>query len=218
MKITKRKVIFRRLVLVTLSAVLLVLVISRIIWLNFSTSLSETIQIYEVGDTVDFDNCFFYSKSESAPGYSIEVISYEITSYEDFVTKNGAEIDYIPLVSEDGVMRPQYVFDVEARLINENNTDSYLLADNFFIQYPNEILRVNYDLWSLVTPQLDGSISFKLRPNSDFVVHFPFVVNAEYFSFYEEEYTAMLERQNCYFVVTQYPIKKLVFLPSKGRV
>lgn len=71
------------------------------------------------------------------------------------------------------------------------------------------MLRVDADLWDCMYPQLAGSYSFRLRPNTEMVFHLPFVVEAVYSERYPMK---RVQKGKMSLVISQYPVKKVIEL------
>lgn len=63
--------------------------------------------------------------------------------------------------------------------------------------------------WDCMYPQLAGSYSFCLRPNTEMVFHLPFVVEAVYSERYPME---QVQKEKMSLVISQYPVKKVIEL------
>ena len=86
------------------------------------------------------------------------------------------------------------------------------MFDTLLVNDDALMLRVDADLWDCMYPQLAGSYSFRLRPNTEMVFHLPFVVEAVYSERYPME---RVQKEKMSLVISQYPVKKVIELKIK---
>lgn len=83
------------------------------------------------------------------------------------------------------------------------------MFDTLLVNGDALMLRADAGLWDKMYPQLAGSYSFRLRPNTEKVFHIPFTVE----SVYSERYTIeKVKKEQMSLVISQYPVKKVIEL------
>lgn len=83
------------------------------------------------------------------------------------------------------------------------------MFDTLLVNGDALMLRANADLWDKMYPQLAGSYSFRLRPNTEKVFHIPFTVESVYSERYPME---RVQNEEMELVISQYPVKKVIEL------
>lgn len=78
------------------------------------------------------------------------------------------------------------------------------MFDTLLVNGDALMLCANADLWDKMYPQLAGSYSFRLRPNTEKVFHIPFTVESVYSERYPME---RVQNEEMELVISQYPVK-----------
>lgn len=169
------------------------------------------VETYSMQETVEYGENYFRSSGRISAGYSVTVLSAKIVPYAVYAERY--QID-LSASETDGfgnpVYRPEYVYDIEVRFSNAGNeTNAIDMFDTLLVNGDILRLRIDEALWDQMYPQLAGSYSFRLRPNTEMVFHLPFVGE----TLYEKKYTIeQIQREKMSLVISQYPVKKMIEL------
>ena len=181
------------------------------VWNINATAEKPIVETYSMQDTVAYGENYFRRSDNIIDGYTVTVLSAEIVPYEEYAQKQGITPPE-RMTDETGnfLYRPEYVYDVEVRFSNTNNEEGTVdMFDTLLVNDDALMLRVDADLWDCMYPQLAGSYSFRLRPNTEMVFHLPFVVEAVYSERYPME---RVQKEKMSLVISQYPVKKVIEL------
>ena len=191
--------------------VLFLIVWAFAVWNINATAEKPIVETYSMQDTVAYGENYFRRSDNIIDGYTVTVLSAEIVPYEEYAQKQGITPPG-RMTDETGnfLYRPEYVYDVEVRFSNTDNEEGTVdMFDTLLVNGDALMLRANADLWDKMYPQLAGSYSFRLRPNTEMVFHLPFVVEAVYSERYPME---RVQKEKMSLVISQYPVKKVIEL------
>ena len=191
--------------------VLFLIVWAFAVWNINATAEKPIVETYSMQDTVAYGENYFRRSDNIIDGYTVTVLSAEIVPYEEYAQKQGITPPE-RMTDETGnfLYRPEYVYDVEVRFSNTDNEEGTVdMFDTLLVNDDALMLRVDADLWDCMYPQLAGSYSFRLRPNTEMVFHLPFVVEAVYGERYPME---RVQKEKMSLVISQYPVKKVIEL------
>lgn len=191
--------------------VLFLIVWAFAVWNINATAEKPIVETYSMQDTVAYGENYFRRSDNIIDGYTVTVLSAEIVPYEEYAQKQGITPPEL-MTDETGnfLYRPEYVYDVEVRFSNTDNEEGTVdMFDTLLVNDDALMLRVDADLWDCMYPQLAGSYSFRLRPNTEMVFHVPFVVEAVYSERYPME---RVQKEKMSLVISQYPVKKVIEL------
>ncbi len=191
--------------------VLFLIVWAFAVWNINATAEKPIVETYSMQDTVAYGKNYFRRSDNIIDGYTVTVLSAEIVPYEEYAQKQGITPPE-RMTDETGnfLYRPEYVYDVEVRFSNTDNEEGTVdMFDTLLVNDDALMLRVDADLWDCMYPQLAGSYSFRLRPNTEMVFHLPFVVEAVYSERYPME---RVQKEKMSLVISQYPVKKVIEL------
>lgn len=180
-------------------------------WKTNATAEKPIVETYSMQDTVAYGENYFRRSDNIIDGYTVTVLSAEIVPYEEYAQKQGITPPE-RMTDETGnfLYRPEYVYDVEVRFSNTDNEEGTVdMFDTLLVNDDALMLRVDADLWDCMYPQLAGSYSFRLHPNTEMVFHLPFVVEAVYSERYPME---RVQKEKMSLVISQYPVKKVIEL------
>ena len=181
------------------------------VWNINATAEKPIVETYSMQDTVAYGENYFRRSDNIIDGYTVTVLSAEIVPYEEYAQKQGITPPE-RMTDETGnfLYRPEYVYDVEVRFSNTDNEEGTVdMFDTLLVNDDALMLRVDADLCDCMYPQLAGSYSFRLRPNTEMVFHLPFVVEAVYSERYPME---RVQKEKMSLVISQYPVKKVIEL------
>lgn len=191
--------------------VLFLIVWAFAVWNINATAEKPIVETYSMQDTVAYGKNYFRRSDNIIDGYTVTVLSAEIVPYEEYAQKQGITPPE-RMTDETGnfLYRPEYVYDFEVRFSNTDNEEGTVdMFDTLLVNDDALMLRVDADLWDCMYPQLAGSYSFRLRPNTEMVFHLPFVVEAVYSERYPME---RVQKEKMSLVISQYPVKKVIEL------
>lgn len=170
------------------------------------------VKTYSINEPVPYESDYFRRSDNILRGYTATVLGSEILPYDAYAEKYNIDL---PEVGTDEfgnpVYRPEYVYDIEVKFANTDNEDGGIdMFDTLLVNGDALMLRADEYLWDKMYPQLAGSYSFRLRPNTEKVFHIPFVVESVYSKRYSIE---KIKKQKMALVISQYPVKKIIEIP-----
>lgn len=174
------------------------------------TPLQADTEYYNKGEIVDIGMNFFDSASENPKGYKLQICSAKVKSIESFLEEQRQPTDIIPLVDEYGYPRPDYVCDLELKIINGNNADGYVLISRYFLADGALTLEMNYDLWSILYPEMEGAVAVTLDKNEEMSIHIPFTASPRSQRRYTERVNQRLPHSKFALCVSEYPVRKML--------
>lgn len=168
-------------------------------------------EYYALGEAVDIGPNYFDTITENPDGYIIQVNSATLRDYTEYVESLGGKVDeeYYAMM---GVEVPKYVYDVEVTLTNTDNTDGLIYLNRYELQSGALTLPVDYTIWNLLSPQLEGSQVFRLQPGTEEIIHFPFAEQPMNSMVDSEKTNEMIENNEFYLCVSYCPVRKLISL------
>ena len=160
-------------------------------------------KIYSMEQWVEYGDNFYDKATENRNGYSVKVVNAKIVAFDEFLKQNN-----ISVYKDEELFKPEYIYDVTVIVKNENNTDSGISMIDTTLNSINNIMQVDFDVFDALYPQLNGSISFSVKPGTEMEFHFPFVVaNADFEKICDYEY---LTNNTFYLNLSQYPIENSI--------
>ena len=196
----------KKILIFGLAAVFCVGVAARIWSLNRDRENVETV-VYQMGETVDLGEDFFYNPEDICSDYDIRVLSAQVLSVGEYLEKHGFSAEE---VWPDTEPLATTVYDVEVWFRN-NHRD--FETDTQRIDLVNMELFTNQDsyqvdhelLWSLY-PQLDQSrLGFRVAPGTETVVHLPYTDSK-----LEKLSTEEIRNRDTYLLLSMYPTKRVI--------
>lgn len=198
----------KKIIAAVVAAVTLILWGGRVWYVN-ARAEKPVHQSYPMNEFVPLGGNFTMDSTENLEGYEVMVTGVSVKTYEEYVTGYGETADYLPQGDVMHHVRPVWVYDVALTVKNGGNTEGAVDLFNFKVQTYNEYLQVHEELWELAQPNLEGSLSFKLRENTEMEFHVPFVLN-----FVNEKQLGLhfLTHKPFWLVVNEYPVKQMITL------
>lgn len=192
----------KKIILIILPIMLLSVWTLNIYTLNNQTpKRSET--IFYMGDWVEYGNNFYEKSTENRNGYSIKVIKAEVIAFDEYLKNH-----HISIFRDAELFTPQYVYDVSVIIKNKNNTTSGINMIDTTLNSINNVMQIDFDIFDALYPQLSGSVSFSIKPNTEMEFHFPFVIaNADFEKICDYNY---LTSNIFYLNLSQYPTKQSI--------
>lgn len=170
--------------------------------------ISQQVETYFMGETVDIGNNFFSDSVEAPNGYAIRVNSAELVSYEDLLTSCG--VDPADLGFSEEVPLPQYTYMVNVTISNEENETGAIMALNYALYNQSLKIPVDYYLWGLMDESFSGEPGFRLHTNSEKNITIPFTPMALDTRTNNQEITRRMESKEFYFCVSEFPVRKQI--------
>ena len=168
-----------------------------------STVERVPVKVHSMEQWVEYGDNFYDKATENRNGYSVKVVDAEVIAFDDFLKQNN-----ISVYKDEELFKPEYIYDVTVIVKNENNTDSGISMIDTTLNSINNIMQVDFDVFDALYPQLNGSISFSVKPGTEMEFHFPFVVaNADFEKICDYDY---LTDNTFYLNLSQYPIENSI--------
>lgn len=168
-----------------------------------STVERVLVKVHPMEQWVEYGDNFYDKARENRNGYSVKVVDAEVVAFDEFLKQNN-----ISVYKDEELFKPEYIYDVTVIVKNENNTDSGISMIDTTLNSINNIMQVDFDVFDALYPQLNGSISFSVKPGTEMEFHFPFVVaNADFEKICDYDY---LTNNSFYLNLSQYPIENSI--------
>ena len=160
-------------------------------------------KIYSMEQWVEYGDNFYDKATENRTGYSVKVVDAEVVAFDEFLKQNN-----ISVYKDKELFKPEYIYDVTVIIKNKNNTDSGISMIDTTLNSINNIMQVDFDVFDALYPQLNGSISFSVKPGTEMEFHFPFAVaNADFEKICDYDY---LTNNTFYLNLSQYPVENSI--------
>lgn len=161
------------------------------------------VKVHSMEQWVEYGDNFYDKATENRNGYSVKVVDAKVVAFDEFLKQNN-----ISVYKDEELFKPEYIYDVTVIIKNKNNTDSGISMIDTTLNSINNIMQVDFDVFDALYPQLNGSISFSVKPGTEMEFHFPFVVaNADFEKICDYEY---LTNNTFYLNLSQYPIENSI--------
>lgn len=161
------------------------------------------VKVHSMEQWVEYGDNFYDKATENRTGYSVKVVDAEVVAFDEFLKQNN-----ISVYKDKELFKPEYIYDVTVIIKNKNNTDSGISMIDTTLNSINNIMQVDFDVFDALYPQLNGSISFSVKPGTEMEFHFPFVVaNADFEKICDYDY---LTDNTFYLNLSQYPIENSI--------
>lgn len=160
-------------------------------------------KVHPMEQWVEYGDNFYDKATENRNGYSVKVVDAKVVAFDEFLKQNN-----ISVYKDEELFQPEYIYDVTVIVKNENNTTSGISMIDTTLNSINNIMQVDFDVFDALYPQLNGSISFSVKPGTEMEFHFPFVVaNADFEKICDYDYLAS---NTFYLNLSQYPIENSI--------
>ena len=168
-----------------------------------STAERVPVKVHSMEQWVEYSDNFYDKATENRNGYSVKVVDAKVVAFDEFLKQNN-----ISVYKDEELFKPEYIYDVTVIVKNENNIDSGISMIDTTLNSTNNIMQVDFDVFDALYPQLNGSISFSVKPGTEMEFHFPFVVaNADFEKICDYDY---LTNNTFYLNLSQYPIESSI--------
>lgn len=168
-------------------------------------------EYYKIGNDLEIGLNFFDVAAENPDGYIIRVNNATVRDYRTYYKSLSGTVDEESFTSI-GASVPKYVYDVEVTLTNTYNTDGLIYLNRYELQCGAMTMPVDFEIWNLLTPQLEGNAVFRLKPGTTEVIHFPFVEQPMNSMAAPEKTNKTIETGTFYLCVSYCPTRKLIEL------
>lgn len=170
--------------------------------------ISQQVELYSMGETVNIGKDFFADPSENPSGYTIRVNGAELVNYEELLARCG--VTTADLCYTEGFPAPQYTYLVNVTICNEENETGAIMALNYALY--NQALKIpaDYYLWGLMDSTFPGEPGFRLQTNSEMNITIPFTPMPTDTGINNEEITRRMESEEFYFCVSEFPVRKQI--------
>lgn len=170
--------------------------------------ISQQVETYSMGETVDIGKNFFTDSAEDPSGYTIRVNSAELVNYEDLLANYGVTAADLCYTKE--FPAPQYTYLVNVTICNEENETGAIMALNYALYNQALKIPVDYYLWGLMDKTFPGEPGFRLQTNSERNITIPFTPMPSDTGINNEEITQRMESEEFYFCVSEFPVRKQI--------
>ena len=172
--------------------------------------ISQQVEVYSVGETVELGENFFSFASENPDGYSIAVNRVELVEYEPFLKSFGMTPEDFGFTG--AYTAPEYTYLLHVTITNTENEEGALMAINYAL-YNNALkIPVDFSLWGLMDERFTGEAGFRLRPNTQVEITIPFTPMPLDSGTDNTALSQRMEAGEFYFCVSEFPIRKMIFL------
>lgn len=196
----------KQMVFVILGILVFMGCITRIYWLNTHCIEIPKTTFYPSGRYVSMEENFFWDSTENRDGYEIMVNSAQIVTYKEFLSRYKNSFK-----KNSECFLPEYIVDVEVSIKNTNKKGENDIAGielyKFTLAGKDILLKMSTELYNIANPDLDGITSFALRPQSEMVLHLPYIITSDDRIEFNE-----LRDKGLALEISYYPEKKVIKL------
>lgn len=187
---------------VLISSVLVIIWMVGVINVNMNVEKVPE-KIYPMNVWVKYGDDFYDKETENRSGYSVKVTDAYIMSFDEYLEKHN-----IIIFRDAELFKAEYIYNVTVEIKNQDNTESGISMLDTVLSTSNNIMQIDYDVFDALYPQLNGSISFSVKPGTEMEFNFPFVVsNAEFEKKCTYDYFVNNE---FYLILSRYPVSKSI--------
>ncbi len=129
-------------------------------------------KIYPMNVWVEYGTDFYDKATENREGYWIKVTGVSVTEFDEYLDIHG-----IKIYRDEELFKPEYIYNVTVVIKNTDNTESGISMLDTTLSSVNNMMQIDYDVFDALYPQLNGSISFSVKPGTEMEFNFPFVVS-----------------------------------------
>ncbi len=165
-------------ILIPVACVLLATLISIRIWCVNAAAPRIEREIYDMGEWVELDGCFFESIEENTKGYAVRVTDARRMPCEKYLEKYGVSNE----IFMEGQEIPQEVIEIDLEYRNTGNENGYVMLLSYSLKADGDSIdyRVQNQLVRAVIPEMDDFMNFRIRPDTEYTVSFPFTLPTGY--------------------------------------
>lgn len=198
----------KKLLLIILPLLLIAVWLFRFYRVNANFDGVET-RYYKTGEKVPYGTDYIHISDEDLRGYSITVHGASIYTLDEYLELHDIEMDTGGLPDEV-VYRPEFIYAVDVTFENEGNTKTEVGLNMYstLLISANLRLMVNQNVWTPLYPHLEGSLMFKLYPDSSQDLQLPYAIETEWEANVIDR--AELESRTFHLNITEYPTRKLI--------
>lgn len=204
----RRKIVM--VICLVIAVVLLAIWGVRVYQVN-TQAFRQTVETYEMGETVSLDGNFFFESAEDTAGYSICVNSAELKDYTEFMKAHDGYLD-----TSGAFPRAKYVYLLNLTVKNTGNADGYLSAMGFALYHGALQIPIDFEVWNLIDKSIDGNMVLKLREDSEVTLTLPFTAQSLDEATNSEKLNRMLENETFGFCVSDFPTRKMILVKAEN--
>lgn len=212
----------RKIVLVGIICLVMMGIFARILWVNAHAPRLPT-ETYRVGEWVELSGSYAATNEECTEGYKLRVTGACIMTPREYIDAyheggsgdagQSVEGKYLDITPE--AMDVPSLVVVNLEMVNGDNENGFLLASAWravSLGHRELALSVDLDSWSLAEGALDGTASFALRKDSQYLTHVPFCDQEDpsYLESYGEMRRPMAESGDYELILTNLPVRKVI--------
>ena len=166
----------KKLLLVILALILIAVWLFQFYRVNANFDGVET-RYYKTGEKVPYETDFIHMADEDLRGYSITVHGATIYTLNEYLELHDIAMDTGGLPEEE-IYRPDFIYAVDVTFENDGNTNTNVGLNMFstLLISANFRLTVMQNVWTPLYPHLDGSLMFKLYPDSSQDMQLPYAI------------------------------------------
>lgn len=157
----------------TIIAIIMIAILTRIVYVNVN-SAKISVEHYQMGETVDFTDDFYYKKTENFKGYQINVKSATLMTAQEFIEKHN--LDESTMLFPD-IPLHNYVIDLEADFTNTLSDNSGIYFINLTLYTEDSMCNVDDNLWSMIRPEQMGQAAFSVKCGTTKTINIPYCYN-----------------------------------------
>lgn len=162
---------------------------------------------YQCGIPVEIGPNFFFDASENPEGYEVTVLSFDLLSKSEYEKVHGVSLESLNIEVGD------YLFDVEITFKNVSNyTNGHIYLRKYSLFSGALELPINYDVLSLVNPELAKVSGFSLDPAAEVTLNLPFTAMEATLLSNASLVNHFMQNRTFYLCISEFPIRKIVEL------
>lgn len=169
-------------------------------------------RIYQEGEIVPLSSNYFVSPDENPDGYSVEVNSAKLLTYQQLFDQYDLNSQDYSRLDEYGNMKSNYVYDVEITISNTDNTSGYIFFGRYLLIDKSLTLFFDSTIQALVYPEFAEIGSLKLEPGVSKTLHFFFTPSIGAIQKNAQKVEKMLAEDVFYLCVSEFPNRLLIEL------
>lgn len=186
----------------------------RVVYVNKVYKVEVPEYTYEMNERVDYSSHGIIH--EYSDGYSVEVLSAEVTTFENYLKKFDHTVEDFNEYMQSGYNQdflstytnPVDFIVVKAKFINNGVDDKAIELIDVSVKNAHRILNVDLESIWFVYPEIGEKQGFSLKPNSEYILEVP-VCPTNFERRYGWKYTDYLKEQWYFSVTTQGVIQKV---------
>lgn len=169
-------------------------------------------KIYKAGDWVPLGSNYFVSADENPDGYSVQVNSAELLTYQQLFEQYDLDSHEYSRLDEYGNVKSNYVYDVELTISNMDNTTGCIFFGRYLLIDQSLTLFYDSTIQAIVYPEFADVGSLKLEPGASKTFHFFFTPSTGAIQKNARKVEKMLAEDTFSLCVSEFPTRLLIKL------